>query len=179
MKTLRILTVMVASAGWLVGAGAWAQKSGDSSGPAAQELKRLQGTWKAVGSQFAGQSQGQAKNKNANKNRLQGLTCIVSDDSLTIQRFENVEGRYTFSVDPTKTPHHIDQISSDGKTYHGIYRVTDTTLTICLPTDPTEPRPRQFATRAGDGHVLRIYKKVKGDLPANPSETPTPKAPGR
>ncbi len=139
----------------------------DTPDPATREVMRLQGTWKAVGYQFAGQSQP--------KEKIQGLKCVVKGQQVVHERQGQAEAAFTFSVDPSERPHHMDQTTADGKTYHGIYRLTNDTLTICLPTDPGAPRPRQFATRAGDGHVLRIYKKVEAGSPASPRSP----APGR
>lgn len=166
MKTLRILAVPVVLAVWLsVGEGVRAQAPGKSSDPAAQEMTRLQGTWKAVGYQFSGQRR---------PKKVQGLTYVVSGSEATLRRHDKVEGQYRIKVDPAQRPHQIDQTTSDGKTYHGIYRLSDSTLTVCLPTEPGAPRPRQFATKAGDGHVLRSYRKVKEDTSGG-----TPGAPSR
>lgn len=142
-------------------AGAQAPKV-DTPDPATLEVMKLQGIWKAVGFQFAGESQPREK--------IQGLKCVVRGQQVVHERQGQEETAFTFSVDPSKMPHHMDQITADGKTYHGIYRLTNNTLTICLPTDPNAPRPRQFATKAGDGHVLRIYKKV--EEPSSSSRAP-------
>ncbi len=163
MKTIKMLLLSAVSAGALVGASARALDD-DTPDPAAQELMRLQGTWNAIGYQFAGKSRP--------KEKIQALKCVVNGNRVTHQRLGKVEGQFTFSVDPSKMPHQIDQ-TSNGQTYHGIYRLTQNTFTVCLPTDPGAPRPDQFATKAGDGQVLRIYRKAEDQPSASPG-TNTP-----
>jgi uncharacterized protein (TIGR03067 family) len=170
MKTLRSLLwgLGLAAAG-LAGADASAQsKKVDTPSPATQELARLQGTWQAISYQFAGRRQPEEQ--------IQHLTCVVAGNQAEHRNQEKVEGRFTLAVDPTRTPHHIDQTTPDGQTYRGIYRLSNDTLTICLPTDPTGARPRQFATEAGDGHVVRTYRKVEGQAPPSSDEPAEPKA---
>jgi uncharacterized protein (TIGR03067 family) len=69
-------------------------------------------------------------------------------------------GRYT--IDATKGPKTIDMIYEAaplaGRTDHGIYKLEDGVLTICVAESP-KPRPDDFTVPKGSKRRLTVYKR--------------------
>jgi len=69
-----------------------------------------------------------------------------------------------YKLDPAKKPKTIDVLPTDGldkdKTIEGIYEIKGEELTVCVA-KPGSPRPTEFASKAGSGHVLFVLKKAK------------------
>jgi uncharacterized protein (TIGR03067 family) len=64
----------------------------------------------------------------------------------------------TFSLDTTKTPGGIE-MSMEGKSLFGIYRLAGDELTICVGAG--DDRPTDFATRAGAKALLLVLKRER------------------
>jgi uncharacterized protein (TIGR03067 family) len=67
-----------------------------------------------------------------------------------------------FTLDATRTPHHIDYVNrsgkNKGKTQAGIYELAGDTLRICTG-PPGGPRPREFRSEKGDGRSYTVWRR--------------------
>jgi uncharacterized protein (TIGR03067 family) len=99
-------------------------------------------------------------------------TMTVKGTELSIQRGTAPPRQFTFAVDPTKTPPHLDLVRV-GETgiCHAIYRLEQGEMTICAATNLTsdEPgrRPQVFVTSRGPkdtppkGSLMLTFKRAK------------------
>ena len=82
-----------------------------------------------------------------------------------IDRDNRVLYRGTFKANHARKPAHIDFRNGEGeaagKTWLGIYRLEGDDLTIVdNAPDTSKPRPAQFTTTPGSGHVLLAFKRA-------------------
>jgi uncharacterized protein (TIGR03067 family) len=156
----RIVLVALA-VGLLVGA--------DKKGARAkEELKKFQGTWRAVSITWAGcQAPARAVKKvrvtfQGNRMTMKpALTIRVDDRGRVTFKGEDPAGvTAAFSLDPSRDPKRFDLTYTLGKrkvTQKGIYRVKGDRLTFCLG----HQRPSRFMSvkdRPGDLYVLKREK---------------------
>jgi uncharacterized protein (TIGR03067 family) len=87
--------------------------------------------------------------------------ATVTENSITAE-FAGTRATYTYKLDATKTPPHIDltrTINDKTETNHGIYKVEDGVLTICATeADKPEMRPKEFKT-GRDVYLMVIRKR--------------------
>jgi uncharacterized protein (TIGR03067 family) len=125
-----------------------------------KEYARFRGTWKIVSMEAEGMKLPEALFKNS---RL----------ALEGDRFTHTEGtatyRGTFKLDLTKKPRQIDIVFTEGpekgKTVLGIYELEGDTYRLCISLTGKE-RPKEFASKAGSGHVIEVLQREK----ANPKK---------
>lgn len=71
----------------------------------------------------------------------------------------------TIQVDSSKTPKEIDLTvtagENKGKTFKGIYKITDDNLTICRGLTEKDARPTEFAAPVDSGLVLVTWKRSR------------------
>jgi uncharacterized protein (TIGR03067 family) len=71
----------------------------------------------------------------------------------------------TFKLDPAMTPRAIDITFKDGplkdQTVKGIYRFDGDHLVMCRAAQPGRERPADFASNAGSGRILVVWKREK------------------
>jgi uncharacterized protein (TIGR03067 family) len=69
----------------------------------------------------------------------------------------------TFKIDPTKNPKTIDYWPGRGndpaQAWQGIYELSGDTFRDCMA-PPGKPRPTEFSTPAGSGHIMMVFKRV-------------------
>jgi uncharacterized protein (TIGR03067 family) len=69
-----------------------------------------------------------------------------------------------FTIDPTVTPKTIDITFTEGPgkghSQKGIYELDGDTQKICIAL-PEKPRPTEFASKPGSGHVVEVLKREK------------------
>lgn len=124
---------------------------------AEQEIKKLQGTWLRTSFSADGKTE-QDGDRPAEKQ----VKLVIKD-----KLFHDTP----FTLDVTKNPRHIDLKETDAKgkesTLPGIYELKGDVLKICLPfpfegkTDQLHKRPTSFITKAGENHVVEVYRRVK------------------
>jgi uncharacterized protein (TIGR03067 family) len=73
--------------------------------------------------------------------------------------------RAELTVDPGKSPKHIDWVRKagpgKGKTMRGIYEfLNEDRYRVCFAA-PGKKRPTKFATNPRSGHTLHVWKRVK------------------
>jgi uncharacterized protein (TIGR03067 family) len=121
------------------------------------EMKKLQGTWVRLYVVVDG------------KKTVDGKKGPGEQVTLTIKG--GTYGGEKFTVNPTKSPKHIDIANADGKggttTLPGIYELKGGVLKLCFPfpfegkTDGLGKRPAGFAVKAGSNDVLEVYEMKK------------------
>jgi uncharacterized protein (TIGR03067 family) len=119
------------------------------------EMKKLQGTWVRVYVVVDGK-----KTEDGEKEPSKEVVLSIKGDSHDGDKF---------TLDPTKSPRHINVASVDDKgkatTLPGIYELTDGELKLCFPY-PFEgkldgTRPTGFDVKAGSNNVVEVYKLKK------------------
>ena len=145
MKTLWAATILVL----LVPA----DKAKDDAGK--KELDKLQGTWKSVSFEMNGQK--------TPADELKKRTVTYTGDKWEVKEDGKVVVAGTQKLDPTKDPHEIDSLVTEGEgkgtTMLGIYELKGDTFRVCF--DPTgKERPKSFTPKEGQfaGVVERMKK---------------------
>ena len=120
-----------------------------------KEIDRFQGTWKFESLEIEG--------KKAPEEAFKGSRLVIKGDQFT---YTEGNGTYkgNFKVDVTQKPKTIDITFTDGpekgKTIVGIYELEGDTYKVCLSVNDKD-RPKEFASKAGSGHVLEVLKREK------------------
>jgi uncharacterized protein (TIGR03067 family) len=125
---------------------------GVSAGGDQQDDKsKLQGEWKLISMEASG--------KKKSDDALKDSKVVIKDDG-----WLSPGGiQFTFKIDPTKDPKHLDLSGSPGgggldMTWPGIYKIEGETLTFCRSLGAPGQRPSEF--KAGEGIVLMVLKRA-------------------
>ena len=120
----------------------------------AEERAKLEGAWTAI---------------SAERNGEEAAELVGHRLEFAGRRFHiTAQGRIlyvgSYAVEPEPQPAQIDfqheEGGAAGATWQGIYRLEDDTLTICdNALDVTKPRPTEFTTQPGSGHVLLVFRR--------------------
>lgn len=121
-------------------------------GAADTDKDKLQGTWKAVAVERAGER----RDENAHRLMFEG-------ESFIIKRQDDVVARGTFRIDSTKSPKAIDMTITEGKdsgkTALGIFALEGNTLTWCTSEPGNVDRPQELAAKEGSPCMLVVLKR--------------------
>ena len=134
---------------------------GQAQDPVKTDLERLQGKWFRVASENGG-ADWMPKGFDPES---PGLTVIfegdkwrgIGADGKTIQT------HHTIVLKPDQRPKQMILGFEGGDrkgAYQCIYKIKDDTLTLCIQFNSAEGPPTEFATMAGDGRVLDVYKRA-------------------
>jgi uncharacterized protein (TIGR03067 family) len=120
-----------------------------------EELAKFEGTWKMVSYKSNG-----VEYSAAHVNRKPTVTFYGSSYFWS----NGMQPGKIVNLGLTKTPKTIDYQYSEGadknKIYLAIYEIDGDTLKDCF--DPTgRERPKEFVSKAGSGHTLVTYKRIK------------------
>jgi len=123
---------------------------------AAEDLKKLQGTWVM--------DELEINSRQVPQEKLKDTTLTIKGDKYIIK----VKGKTyetTFKLDPSKDPKAIDMFFPDGpnepKVGKGIYLVDGDIFKLCRAQAPGQDRPREFVTAADTGLFLVVWKRQK------------------
>jgi uncharacterized protein (TIGR03067 family) len=124
---------------------------------AKKDMEKMQGTWLLVS--------GERDGKKFTDEEIKQAKLIVKGDTWRIPKSEvGTAQEGTFTLDPTKTPKWTDSMNGTGpdkgKTWKGIYELEGDTQKVCLA-PPGKDRPKEFATKAGSGYILQVWKREK------------------
>jgi uncharacterized protein (TIGR03067 family) len=122
---------------------------------AAQELKKLQGTWVVV----------EAERDGAPLDRIKGNKLVVKDNQFTVVT-PSAELKGDLKLDPDKAPKAIDFYHQEGllrdKKWEGIYKLDGDKLTLCYAeADSGKDRPDEFTAQEGSNRLLIVVERKK------------------
>ncbi len=126
-----------------------------ASAPLAQPGPALDGAWTAVSGERDGKSAAD----------VVGHKLTFSAGKFTIER--NGKRLYggSYKTNPAEKPAQIDFRNTEGSlkgTWKGIYEVEGDTLKTCdNAPDMHQPRPTQFAAKAGSGYIFIVFRRDK------------------
>lgn len=131
----------------------------DAKDDADKEMKKFEGNWVMTAGERDGQKLADEHVK-ASKIGWKGKEVTVVTPH---QSKEPIKGACT--IDPTKSPKEMDWVRSAGpdagKTFRAIYEFTGPDeYRICFA-PAGQDRPKTFTTKAGSGHTLHSWKRVK------------------
>jgi uncharacterized protein (TIGR03067 family) len=124
-----------------------------------KELKQFVGDWVMVSGEREGQKLPDEQVK-ASKITWKDKDVVVVTPH---QSKDPIKG--TTTVDPTKSPKQMDWVRSAGpdagKTFQAIYEfIGPDQYRVCFA-PAGKDRPKEFTTKAGTGHMLHVWKRVK------------------
>jgi uncharacterized protein (TIGR03067 family) len=122
-----------------------------------EEIRNLQGTWKVI----AAESRGEI----SSRKEIEELEVIFTGNTIHIREAGKVQERFTYKLDPSKTPRAVDFTFTEGKkkgrTDRAIYQLDGNNLKICIQENKDAPRPDAFATREGTDLSLVVLRRFK------------------
>jgi uncharacterized protein (TIGR03067 family) len=122
-----------------------------------KQYEPFQGKWTFVSVVVNGEEQPAAQ--------FEKSVLTVKGNERVIKVGDEVKSRAKYKIDPTKTPKAIDieviEGSSElkGKTFKGIYELTDDTMTVIFSLQGE--RPGDFTSKPETGRVLQKFKRLK------------------
>ena len=145
-----LLTVLAAT--FLAATTVW---PADEGAAAAKEYARFEGTWRFASIEAEGMK--------LPTEQLKDTRMVLKGNRFTVKEGD-VTYKGTFKVDVAKNPKQIDVTFTEGpekgKTMQGIYELTADTYKVCIGM-PGKPRPKEFVSKPGSGHVLEVLKREK------------------
>jgi uncharacterized protein (TIGR03067 family) len=127
---------------------------GDKESAIRAELGRFEGSWRF--------DSVVAEGKAVPVDGFKGIRLVLKGDRFTlIEPRASYGGTYT--VDPIARPKTIDVTFTEGpekgQSCYGIYELEGDTYTVCMGLTG-KPRPTEFASKPGSGHVFEVLKRV-------------------
>jgi len=130
------------------------QSATEEKQSAENDMQKAAGTWTLV----SGEQDGAPLPEDVVKNSK--LTIV--GDAYTVQLGDLGVKKGTQTLDAAKSPKHIDAQDAEGPTFglnHGIYEFTaNGDFRVCFAA-PGKDRPTEFATKAGSGHFMHVWRK--------------------
>lgn len=124
-------------------------------GDPADDLDKLQGTWKVVSLEREG--------KKKPEDEIKTFKVIIKEDKFILREGDK-DFEATLKLDPAKKPRSLDLLVKDGdklETIKGIYHLEGDDLKICAAGGPESERPRDFATKPRAPVSLVILRRDK------------------
>jgi len=153
MRAMNMICLSLIAVGLVSVAGVLGQETPKKGDAVKEELKRLEGTWRAVAVEVGGKETDDEIGPN-NLLVFSGtkLSSVIGVNKRTIE--------CTYTIDPTKNPKWIDQTrTSDKVAWHGIYELKGDMLKVFL--GPSGKRPTEFKTKEGTQQVIHTLERVK------------------
>jgi RNA polymerase sigma factor (sigma-70 family) len=146
----------------------------------AREAAKLQGTWKAVAAEVAGQA--------LPENTARTNVWEIADGTITTKRPNSKEGIEqevrAFRIDPARKPAHIDiegEVAGVKTVTEGIYKLDGDELTVCLiganGGRPTEFSSSDLANGEKGGNILMKFKRERKEDAPKKGDTEPPSPP--
>jgi uncharacterized protein (TIGR03067 family) len=125
-------------------------------GGAADDVRKLQGSWQVLAAEDDGEV--------VPEDDLKALRVVFTGDSVEVQEGRKAQKKFTFKLDPKKSPKAIDFTYSDGPkkgmTDRGIYLLEADHLKLCIRTKDGD-RPTTFASKEGSQVFLIVLRRLK------------------
>jgi uncharacterized protein (TIGR03067 family) len=121
-----------------------------------KDLAALQGEWSMVSGSADGMVLPDEMREQAKR--------VCKGDELTVTIGPQLLMKAKITIDPSKTPKTINYEVIDGpakgKKHLGIYELEGDTMKSCFAA-PDEPRPKEFAGKAGEKRTVSVWKRDK------------------
>lgn len=116
------------------------------------EMKRLAGKWVATARELGGQP---------DANPADHGLLVEGGRVTTLFRGDRRDAMTAVRVDPAADPPQVDFRTETGKVWHGIYRLAEGKLELCLPGIEANKRPTAFTTKdePGAGVVYTVFEQ--------------------
>jgi uncharacterized protein (TIGR03067 family) len=124
---------------------------------AAQERAKLQGSWRVVSIEAAGQKVPDERVRGL------GLVYVFTGDKLAIRRPDRPANEGTYRLDPAHTPKRLEFAAADGLRRHMVYELAGDTLTLCVMVDERAANqyPKALASQASPKTDLLTLEREK------------------
>lgn len=133
-----------------------AAHSQDKDDAVRKDLTRLQGNWKLISGELAGQA--------LPAGILSGFSLSIRDNQYEFRNSQETE-KATMLLDPSKKPANIDFTVTDGsykgQKQLGIYELSDNKVKFCLAQPDEKKRPEAFKTTAENQYMIFEFERVK------------------
>lgn len=149
---MRLLSVVL-----LLSVAALVSRAGDEKkkDPGADDLKKLQGTWRLVSMTIDGRT--------VPTDDAREVTSVVKGNKVTVSHKGEVKAAATFTIDAGKKPRRMDAAAvlgpNKGKKSLAIYEIDAGTFKIC--STEGKVRPKEFAAPEGTGYSLMVWKRAE------------------
>jgi uncharacterized protein (TIGR03067 family) len=124
-----------------------------------KDYERLSGRWRLVSAIEDG--------KEVPADEVKKTELITKGDTFTILGDSKLgtSPSGTFKIDPSKTPKTVDSLQgkgpNKGETILGIYEIIDDNNKRACWAPPGKPRPTDFTSKPGSGHLLQVWKRER------------------
>ena len=126
---------------------------------AKKELRKFQGTWVLVSGEKDAEK---IKDEHVKQSKI---TWERHRATLLTPHQSKETIRADITLDPSKNPKQMDWIRvtepGKGKRMLAIYEFIDEDQYRICYAPPGKERPKDFSTKAGSGHILHVWKRVK------------------
>ncbi|MBL8822484.1 MAG: TIGR03067 domain-containing protein [Planctomycetia bacterium] len=121
-----------------------------------KDLSKLQGSWKLISGELAGQA--------LPAGTLSSFSLQIRDNQYEFRNGQETE-KASMVLDPSKNPAHIDFTVTDGsykgQKQIGIYQLSDNKVKFCLAQPDDKKRPDTFKTTAENQYMIFEFERVK------------------
>jgi len=140
------------SVGLLIGADASEDKV------AKEEFEKLEGGWVLISAMKDG--------KSLPEKEIKSLRVTMNSNRFQLEQDGRLIAEGTFTVNAARTPNEINESHtagrSKGKTYLAIHEIDGDQQKLCFA-DAGKPRPTEFSSKPGSGHLLQIWKRERSN----------------
>jgi uncharacterized protein (TIGR03067 family) len=120
-----------------------------------KELKKMEGSWKVIGSQV--------DNIRIPLEAYKKVVIMIKGEKIQFKDGDKIYDEIEIDIDPATTPKEIDYHYlaglKKGVRERGIYELDGDRLKICMA-QPKQKRPTEFASKKGTGQQLLILKRM-------------------